>query len=139
MDAASIKKFIYNLIITSMIFYIVAKTVSGIETSDQLMHWIMMVGAYSIALALIKPILKFLTLPSNFLFHWLVGTVLGFGAFYAMTMIFPGIRITDTLIDGKSIGIISINPTHLSPIFTMVLGGAYGSFINTLLYWLKKS
>jgi hypothetical protein len=101
-------------------------------------HWIMMFMVFFAGLSLIKPVLNFLTLPNNFLFNWLIGGILCFGSLYAMKMLFPGIQFGQTTIDGKSLGIVSINPTTLDPMLTMILTGIYGSFVNALLYWLKK-
>jgi uncharacterized membrane protein YvlD (DUF360 family) len=117
----------------------VANTIEGFRTSDQLSHWIMMCVLFSIALSLTKPLIKFLTLPTKFFFYWIVGAALSFGAFYGMKFLLPGISFSETVIDGKSLGIVSINPATLSPTLTMIIGSLYASAVKSVLYWLKKA
>jgi len=138
MDSYGIKKFIYDLILSSMIFYITAAAISGIETSGQIVHWLMAFGLFGIANSLIRQTIRFFTLPRNFITYWIVGTVLNFGAIFGMSLALPGIRIGETLIDPVSLGIISINPYTLAPTLTIVFAAIVSSLFSAFLYWLKR-
>lgn len=139
MNSSGIKKFLYSFILSSMTFYITATLISGIETSDQFMHWFMAFCLFAAANSLIRQTMKFFTLPQNFVTYWIVGSILNFGAIYGMSLILPGIRVGETLIDPVSVGIISVNPYTLTPFLTIVLTAMVSSLFSASLYWLKRS
>lgn len=138
MDLSGIKKIIYNFILSSMIFYITVTLIQGIQTSGQIIHWILIFGLFGIANALIRQTINFFTLPQNFTTYWLIGTILNFGAIYGMSLILPGIRVGETLIDPISVGIFSINPYTLTPVLTILFAATVSSFFSASLYWLKR-
>lgn len=139
MNSSGIRKFLYSFILSSMTFYITATLISGIETSGEIIHWLMAFCLFAAANSLIKQTMKFFTLPQNFITHWVVGSILNFGAIYGMSLILPGIRVGETLIDPVSIGIISVNPYTLTPFLTIVLTAIVSSLFGAALYWLKRS
>lgn len=138
MNMSSIKKFLYTFMISSMIFYITVKMLSGIETSGQLIHLLLAFLLFVIPSILVKHTLRFFTLPSNFLTYLLILSILNFAAFYGISLLLPGIRIGETLIDPVSMGIVSINPYTLTSFLTMVFASLVSALMTSTLYWLKK-
>ncbi len=123
MNSSSIKNFLYSFLLNSLIFYVTTKIVTGIQTSGQATHWLMAYAVFAAANALVPHMLRFFTLPGNFFAYWLMSAILSFVAIYIMSMLLPGIIVRETIIDPVGMGLISINPYTLSPIFTMVAGG----------------
>ena len=138
MTLGTIKKYLYQIIISSMIFYIVVDMIPGIVAPQEPLHWLMALGVFAAANLLVLQIVKFFTIPKNILTYWVASGVLSFAAFYIMSMFLPGITIEETPLTDASWGIISVDTYTLSPILTMVVAGLVSGLLNAVLYWLEK-
>ena len=136
MTLGSIKKMLYQFVLSSMVFFILTQLLSGFEISGQPLHWLMMFVVFGASNLLVIQLIKFFTIPKNILTYWLASMILSFAAFYVMDMFLPGITIGETIIDPVSAGIISVEPYIFSPILTMVLAGVVSGLFNAVLYWL---
>lgn len=137
MVSISIKKLLYDFILGSIVFYITTQVISGIQTPNLLSHWLMIFVIFAISNTLVGQSIKFFTLPSNILTNILIGIILNFAAIYGMTLILPGISITETSINPVSLGLVSVNPFILNPTFTMLAGAIVSSFLFSTLSWLQ--
>lgn len=135
---SSIKSFLYDFVIGSMIFFITTQIMSGIQLSGILTHWLMMFAVFVVANMIVPHTLKFFTLPKNFLTYWLGSAVVSFAAIYAMSLFLPGIIIGETLIDPVSLGIISVNTYTLSADITMVIAGIIAGLFTAILFELNR-
>lgn len=138
MNAATIRKFLYNFLIGSMIFYITSNIVSGINISGEIVHFLIATLIYVVANQLVRHVIKFLNMPLNPFTFWLTSFVLSFGAFYLISMISPGVIIQQTVIDPVSLGIVSIEPYTLSPELTMAYAALISSLISLAFFWLSR-
>lgn len=138
MTLGTLKKYFYQIIISSMILYIVVDMIPGIIAPTQPLHWIMALGVFAASNLLVVQIIKFFTIPKNILTYWIASAVLGFGAFYIMSLFLPGITIEETPLEDASFGIISVETYTLSPILTMAVAGLVSGLLNAVLYWLEK-
>jgi hypothetical protein len=137
MNPSTIKGILYSFVTGSMIFFITTKLIAGIQMSGQFMHWIMAYAVFVAANALVPHLLRFFTLPGNFFAYWIMSALMSFIAIYVMSLILPGVLVVSTVIDPVGLGIISINPYTLSPIFTMVAGGVVAGLMTASIYTLK--
>ena len=138
MTLGTIKKYLYHILISSLIFYLVVALIPGIVAPTQPMHWLMSLGVFAVANLLVIQIIKFFTIPKNILTYWLASAVLSFAAFYIMSLFLPGITIEETPLKDASFGIISVETYTLTPILTMILSGLVSGLLNAVLYWLEK-
>ena len=138
MNTSVIKSLLYNLILGSMILFVVFQLMSGIETSGQIIYWAMMFAVFFVAIVVVPQMLKFFTIPKNFFTYWLTSSIVSFIAIYAMSLFLPGISIGETVIDPVSAGIISIDPFTLSPILTTVLASLLAGLLAATLFGLQK-
>ena len=137
MVSFSFKKLLYDLVFGAMIFYITTQLVSGIETPILIINWIMITVIFGISNTLVGQTIKFFTIPNNLITNILVGTILNFAAIYGMTMIIPGLTVSDTYVDTVSIGILSVNPFTLSSTYTIIAAALISSIIYSLVDWLQ--
>ena len=121
-----------------MIFYIVTKVMTGIQTSGYALYWLMTYGVFFLANQLVPHTLKFFTLSRNILTYWIMTTIVSFAAIYAMSIFIPGIEIGETVLDPVSFGAISVNPYSLSPDMTMVIAAVAAGLFRAVLYSLKS-
>ncbi|MBN1618250.1 phage holin family protein [Candidatus Dojkabacteria bacterium] len=138
MNMSTIKSFLYNFILGAMIVFITFNILDGVQTSNNIVHWLLIYLVFCLANLLVKHTIKFLTLPTNFLSYFLIGSLLSFGAFYLMDIFLPGIKFGSTLVNPFSTGIFSINPFTLSPILTMLVAGIISGLFSSLFFWLGK-
>ncbi|MBN2100633.1 phage holin family protein [Candidatus Dojkabacteria bacterium] len=138
MNSSSIKSLLYQILLSSLILYVTFNVFSGIQTSGEIIHWLLAFALFGVAGFLVKQTLKFFTLPSNFFTYFLASALIGFGAIFAMSMFLPGIQIGETLIKQKSLEFISINSYTLSPVFTMIAASAFSALLSASFYELKK-
>jgi len=137
MVSFSFKKLLYDIIFGAMVFYITTQLISGIQTPILISHWIMIIAIFGLSNNLVGQTIKFFTISSNLFSKIFVGTILNFAAIYGMTIIVPGIVISDTYIDTVSIGILSINPFTLSSTFTIIAAAFITSTIYAIIDWLQ--
>lgn len=137
MVSISFKKLLYDFIFGAMVFYLTTQIITGIETPILLSQWIMIFAIFALSNMLVSQTITFFTLPDNVLTNIFIGTILNFAAIYGMTLILPGIIISETVIDPVSLGIVTINPFTLSPTFTMISAGFVSSTIYSLINWLQ--
>lgn len=138
MNSIKIKSILYNFIVFSMIFYVTTRIINGIHTSGQIHHLLLAFALFTLANLLIPHMLRFFTFPTTFFTYFLMSLILSFAAIYLMSLFFPGIDVGTTSIDPVGVGIVSVNPVTLTPIMTMVAGGAVAGFLSALLYWLNR-
>ena len=137
MNMYTIKTILYNFLLGTLIFYITSQIV-GIETSGIVSHWLMAAGAFVAANLLVPYLLKFFTLPKNFLTYWLAGTIMSIAAFYIISLFLPGITFEETVLEPSSLGIISINSYTLTPFMTMTFAGIIAGLMSAAFYWLQS-
>lgn len=137
MVSISLKKILYDFIFGAMVFFVTTQILTGIETPELITHWLMTFSIFALSNMLVAQTITFFTLPNNVLTNIVIGTILNFAAFYAMTLILPGISVADTTIDPISFGIVTVNPFTLSSTFTMIAAGLVSSTIYSVLNWLQ--
>lgn len=139
MTMGSLKKFLYNFVIGSMIFFIVVVLLPGIQTSGMLVHWLMAFAVFNVGLLVVPQTLRFLTLPRNILTYWAFSSLTSFAAIYAISMFVPGLTIHETVIDPVKLGIVTVDPYTLSKDLTMITAAILSGFMNAVLIWLKTT
>ena len=138
MTLSSIKKFLYQAVLSGMVFFITMQIITGITTSGLAVHLFMVLAVYAVANMSVIQLIKFFTIPKNISHLLLTSAVLSFGAIYVMSIFLPGITIGETILDPVSLGIISVNPYVLTPTLTMILAALVSGLLNAVLYWLDS-
>lgn len=138
MNSYAVKKILNTFFLGSMIFFVTVTVLSGIQTTGQLSYWIIAFGFIFAANLLVPQVLKFLTLPRNFLTYWLMSATANFAAIYAISMLVPGFVMGETIVNPMSTGIVSVNPYTLSADVTMIFAGLISGLLNTIFYLLER-
>lgn len=138
MTLGSIKRVLYQAVLSAMVFLITIQVVTGITISGLAVHLLMVLAVYAVANMMVIQLIQFFTMPKNILTYWLTSAVLSLGAIYIMSVFLPGITIGETILDPVSLGIISVNPYVLTPMLTMILAALVSGLLNAVLYWLDS-
>ena len=86
----------------------------------------------------VKPILKILLLPLNFLTMGLMGAVTGLIIIWLLTIVVPGFSLSATNFTGLALGQYHIPSYTLNIFLTAVVGAFIISILGSVLYWLTR-
>jgi hypothetical protein len=87
----------------------------------------LLILAFTVVVA--SPILKFLTIKSNFLTFFLMSALLLFGVFFLLKMFMVGFFVNEYIFDGLALGSIQIQAFTVSGILTMAIASALSALI----------
>lgn len=111
---------------------------SGIQYNSQIEILLMAAAALTIINFVIKPIIKFVTLPLNFLTFGMFQFVINALMLYLATIKISGFIITDSDFPGFSYQGFVIPAMHFSPILTAIIASFIISGCVSVLNWIRK-
>lgn len=86
----------------------------------------------------VRPILKIILLPLNFLTLGLLGGLTGLILLWLISVLVPGFSITASHFNGVAIGGINLPAYDLNALLTLVFGAVIIGLISGILYWITK-
>jgi len=93
----------------------------------------------STGIMLTKPLLKFLTIKTNFLTYILMSTLITIGIVFLLKIFMTGFFVESSQFTGISADFLQVNGFELSPIFTIVVFSCVSCFISSTFYIMDKS
>lgn len=124
------KPFIRSLLTYFFVMFFVTTVLSkGIVMPSESGYLIatLLILAFTVVVA--SPILKFLTIKSNFLTFFLMSALLLFGVFFLLKMFMVGFFVNEYIFDGLALGSIQIQAFTVSGILTMAIASALSALI----------
>ena len=132
---ARMKRFLKTLIINGFIFWLLERFYPAI-TLQNFRTLILATLALTLANILIRPLIKLITLPLNFLTLGFFSWAANIATFYITVWIVEGFSLSTTYFPGFQINGIKLQSTELPRIATLVIATFAFSFLNRLLTWL---
>lgn len=131
-----LKKYLRLFLINFLCFWLVARTLPGVEVEGGYQTLAMAGFALMVVNLLIKPLIKLLLLPINLItlgtFRWLVNVL----ALYLVTMAVPELKIHAFFFPGFSYQGFIIPSIHLGTFWVYVLTSLLISLITSIILWL---
>lgn len=93
-------------------------------------------AALTLANILIRPVIKLITLPLNFLTLGLFSWAANITTFYLAVRLVQGFSLGTTYFPGLQFNSINLQPTELPRLATLVIATIAFSFLNNILTWL---
>jgi hypothetical protein len=78
------------------------------------------------------PLLKFLTVKTNFPTHFLMTSILLVGVFYLLKLFMTGFYINEYIFEGVAFGTIEIASFTVTPIITIIVVSLVSSLISSI-------
>lgn len=128
------KKFILRYFTYIAILYIVDKTVNGFEINNPSAMFIM-AFIFTLTLIAIKPAIKFVTLPANFLTFGTLNFLTSIALLYMFFIIIPGLSIQTGSLGPVYSSDIQIPEVKLSMIGVIIISSFFISLFNNIINW----
>lgn len=132
------KRFLKTLVINGFIFWLLEKFYPAVNLKD-FQTLILATAALTLANIIIRPVIKLITLPLNFLTLGFFSWVANITTFYITVWLVDGFSLGTTYFPGFQFNGIDVNPMVLPRIATLVIATVAFSFLNNLLVWLFAS
>jgi len=130
------KKIIRIILINTIAVAITAYLIPGISYSGGIVTLLIIAIVFAVINIFIKPIIKLLALPVEFLTLGLFSTIINAAMFFLTTKVVPDLSITGFEFVGIQTEYISLQPMFIPVWGTALIGSIIIGIITTLLYWL---
>ncbi|MFH1896321.1 MAG: phage holin family protein [bacterium] len=124
--------FLFNL----AALYFIEKYVGGVSYSGDYRVLAMAAGALTVALVVIRPIVKVVTLPINIVTLGLFGSFINAGLLYGVTFVVPKFTINPFSFEGLGYKGMAIPGFSVGVIGAVVVVAFVLSLVTTVLSWL---
>lgn len=132
---ARMKRFLKTIIINGFIFWLLERFYPALSLRD-FQTLLLATIALTLANILIRPLIKLITLPLNFLTLGFFSWAANIATFYLTVRIVEGFSLGTTHFPGFQFNGINLQPAELPRIATLVIATFAFSFLNRLLIWL---
>ena len=129
------KRFLKTLIINCFILWLLDRLYPALVLRDS-QTLILATVALTLANILIRPLIKLITLPLNFLTLGFFSWAANIATFYITVRIVEGFSLNPTNFTGFQFNSINLQPAELPRTATLVIATFAFSFLNRLLIWL---
>jgi len=132
------KAYLLGFFISAAAFTATTFLINGLNYGNDIQTLGKAAAVFGILEVCVRPIIKILLLPFNFLTMGLLGGVGGLIILWIMTIVLPGFSLTDTTFPAVSIHNFAIPAYRLSVLFTAIISATVISLISWVFYWLTK-
>lgn len=132
------KFYLLGFIISFLAFLITAFLLPGLNYHGNSTTLLEAGGIFSVLNLIVRPILKILLMPLNFLTMGFLGGISGLILLWLLTVVYPAFSLTDTHFPGYALLGISIPSYDLNVFLTTIIGATVISLISSTLYWLTR-
>lgn len=132
------KSYLLGFVISAVAFAIGTFLVPGLNYHNDSTILLKAAGVFGLLNVFLRPIIKVLLLPLNFLTFGLLSGVTGLVVLILVTLIIPGFSLTDTVFPGYTLAGLHLPAYTLNVVLTTIGGAAVISLISSTLYWLTK-
>ncbi len=129
------KHFLKTLVINGFVLWLLEKIYSAVSI-ENFQTLVLATAALTIANILIRPVIKLITLPLNFLTLGLFSWAANITTFYLTVRLVEGFSLGTTYFPGFQFNGIDLQPAVLPRLATLVIATVAFSFLNNLLTWL---
>jgi len=117
----NIKKIIYEILLSALIFTFVVEVVKGVVMPTNLAYLILTMVVIAVAIVLHYSILRFLTIRRTFFSEWISVSILVFIAIYLLDLVMPEFRVEGYQLATQNLGFIILSSITLTEIATMIV------------------
>lgn len=132
------KKYLRQFFVNFLSFWLTGKLITGVYFGQGLKTMALAAVSLTAINLIIKPLIKILLLPINFLtlggFRWLINVL----ALYLVTQIVSQFEISSFLFEGFTYQGFSIPEISFSTFWAYVIASFFLSLVTTFLLWLSK-
>lgn len=130
------KKLLRNTTVNSLALYILPSLVTSFELRGGFLMYIMAGLVFSLLSFIVKPILKILTIPLNFITFGLFSFVSGAILLYLLTIFVPQITITEFNFTGFEFLGFVVPRIHFNLLFTYIVCSFFISLMTSGIEWV---
>jgi putative membrane protein len=132
------KGYLLSFIISTLAFMSTTFVITGLNYHGNTTVLLEVSAAFGLLEVFVRPILKLLLLPLNFLTLGFLSGVSGLLIIWLLTVLVPRFSLTDTHFPGYTISHITIPSFDLNVFLTALIGALLISVISSILYWITK-
>lgn len=132
------KYYLLGFVISAVAFAIATFLIPGLNYHNDSTILMKAAGVFGLLNVFLRPLIKILLLPLNFLTFGLLSGLTGLIVLLLVTLIVPGFSLSDTVFPGYMLLGVQLPSYQLNVIPTTILGAAVISLITSTLYWLAK-
>lgn len=132
------KAYLQSFLISALSFIAATFLLNGLNYGHNLETLAKAAAIFSVLEVFVRPIIKILLMPFNFLTMGLLSGIGGLVIIWLMSLVVPGFSLSETIFPGFSIYGMGISSYHVSAIFTAILAAFVISIISSILYWITK-
>ncbi len=132
------KEYIKNLLFLFLVMFFTTSVFIGIKMPTIPIYYIATIFVLITTIMVTKPLLKFLTIKTNFLTHLLMSTLLLVGTFFLLRIFMTDFNINVASFSGINWDFLQINGFEISPILTICFASVSGAFLSSIFYTLEK-
>lgn len=135
----SVKSKIFEILINILLFWVVTDLFTGITINDGILGYVVSGGIFGILMAIVVPLIKFLTIPMKLVITVIASITLSLGVFFVMYIGIPYIGFADGSIAGLSNRYFEVSVINLSMMGGLVTCSIICGLLSALIKFLKKS
>lgn len=128
-----------GVLINAFSLFLLSQILSGIKISGGFFAFIIAGFALSVMSFTLKPVLKIITLPLNFVTFGLASFLINVIILYVLTIFIPQVSINAFVFNGASVLGFVLPKIDFNAFFAFVACGVVLSAITSFLSWLSKS
>lgn len=132
------KKLLRNVFLNAWSLFILSLLIEGVRISGGLETYVVGGIILTLLFMILKPILKIITIPLNFITLGTFSFVINAIIFYILTIIVPQISITSFKFQGLSFYGFTIPGIYFNSLFAYVVSALLFSFIFSAINWITK-
>ena len=133
------RNYLKNLFVLLLIFFFTSTVFEGIQMPDITIYAILTLIILATGIMITKPLLKFLTIKTNFLTHILMSSLITIGIVFLLKIFMTGFTVVSTQFSGINIGFLQINDFELSPVLTIIVFSVVSCFMSSIFYLIDES
>ena len=133
------RNYLKNLFVLLLIFFFTSTVFEGIQMPNITIYAILTLIILATGIMITKPLLKFLTIKTNFLTHILMSSLITIGIVFLLKIFMTGFTVVSTQFSGINIGFLQINDFELSPVLTIIVFSVVSCFMSSIFYLIDES
>ena len=133
------RNYFKNLFVLLLIFFFTSTVFEGIQMPNITIYAILTLIILATGIMITKPLLKFLTIKTNFLTHILMSSLITIGIVFLLKIFMTGFAVVSTQFSGINIGFLQISDFELSPVLTIIVFSVVSCFMSSIFYLIDES
>lgn len=134
-----INKIIYQIILIFFIFTVIINWTGSVKMPTNLLYGVGVFVILGLVPLVVKRIIKFFTLPVNFITKVLGHGILNAAILYGLELLWPGFRVMGISVSKEQLGFVIIKSFVISPVFGVIVLGFALALVYNILDYLNKS